>query len=69
VPTTATSLIAPAREVETSTAEEERRFHNYVGHKIPWWVRAMWIVFWMFAIWYMIRNFLPALDIEVISSP
>ena len=30
----------------------EHRFHDYVGNDIPWYVRAIWIGFWIFAVVY-----------------
>ena len=59
----------PRAELELTTAEDESRFHNYVGHQIPWYVRLIWIVFWCFAAWYVIRLLLPALDAELLSPP
>ena len=54
---------------ETGTAEEEGRFHNYMGNDIPWYVRLMWIAFWIFAIYYMFRYFMPAIQIEIDAPP
>jgi len=54
---------------ETGTAMEEGRFLNYVGHQIPWYVRALWLIFWIGSAWYVIRWLLPALQGELLSSP
>jgi hypothetical protein len=56
-------------EVPTTTAVEEGHFLNYVGHQIPWYVRLIWILFWCFSIWYVIRLLLPALNTELLSPP
>ena len=52
-----------------TTPEAENRFHDYVGNAIPWYVRAIWIGFWIFAITYMIRFVLPAMQLELIQKP
>lgn len=43
---------------ETSPAEE-RQFHTYVTHRIPWYVRAMWVCFWIGMIWYLVKFAIP----------
>ena len=69
--TPATSQPAPATAApyENSTPEEEGRFHNYVGHQIPWYVRLLWLLFWIASAWYVVRLLLPALDSELLSPP
>ena len=52
-------------EVENATAEDEGRYHKYVGSKIPWFVHMIWIIFWCFAAWYVIGLLLPALRTEL----
>jgi hypothetical protein len=42
-----------------STPQEERQFHTYRTHRIPWYIRAMWIVFWIGAIWYLLALAVP----------
>ncbi|MFO0950299.1 MAG: hypothetical protein U0835_03945 [Isosphaeraceae bacterium] len=66
-PVTASTTAPPG--VEQTSAEEEGRFHNYVGHDIPWYVRLAWILFWVLSAWYVIRLLLPALDTELLSPP
>ena len=56
-------------EVETKSAAEEHRFHHYTGNDIPWYVRLMWVLFWIFAVYYTIRYFLPAIQVEMLSPP
>jgi hypothetical protein len=58
----------PTSDLET-TAEVEGRYHNYVGHQIPWYLRLLWVLFWCFSAWYIIRLLLPALDSELLSPP
>ena len=54
---------------EQTTPEQDHVWHFYQGNEIPWYVRAIWIGFWIFAIWYVIQNLFPALQIELISPP
>jgi hypothetical protein len=67
--TTTSTTPAPRAELELTTAEDDSRYHNYVGHQIPWYVRLNWIIFWCFAAWYVIRLLLPALDTELLAPP
>jgi hypothetical protein len=59
-------LAAPAHP---NSAETESRFHTYSSHVIPWYVRLMWLVFWVFAIGYVIKNFIPAIQLELLTPP
>ena len=59
----------PLVPYETASAPEEGRFHNYVGHQIPWAVRLLWVLFWSASAWYVIKWLLPALQTELISPP
>jgi hypothetical protein len=54
---------------EETSAEVEHQHHDYVGNDIPWYVRAIWIGFWIFAIAYTIRYLFPALQVELIQRP
>jgi hypothetical protein len=54
---------------ENTPAEIEHQHHSYVGNTIPWYVRAIWIGFWIFAIVYTIRYLFPALQIELFERP
>ena len=40
-------------------AHEEQRYHTYVTHHIPWYVRAAWIAFWVGMIWYLLAYAVP----------
>lgn len=59
-------MIAESKE---GAPQQELKFHTYVSHVIPWYVRLMWLVFWIFAIGYAVANFLPAIQRELISPP
>jgi hypothetical protein len=54
---------------ESGTPEQESRFHTYAGNVIPWYVRLIWLAFWIFAIGYVISNFLPAIQSELLAPP
>ncbi|MGI9178447.1 MAG: hypothetical protein ACR2IT_11415 [Pirellulales bacterium] len=53
----------------TGAPESEHRYHDYIGNAIPWYIRAIWIGFWIFAVVYTIRYLLPAMQIELIQRP
>jgi hypothetical protein len=39
---------------------KDKEYHTYTTHRIPWYVRVMWILFWIGLMWYMIRFAFPA---------
>ncbi len=43
-----------------STPQSESNYHTYTTHRIPWWIRGIWIGFWVYAIGYFIVNLIPA---------
>jgi hypothetical protein len=53
---------------EPTTPENDQRFHDYVGNAIPWYVRAIWIGFWIFAVAYTIIYLFPALRVELFQQ-
>lgn len=56
-------------DAQRTTPEADNRFHDYTGNAIPWYVRAIWIGFWIFAVTYTIRFLLPAMQVELIQKP
>ncbi len=54
---------------EESTAEVEHRFHHYTSSRIPWYVRLLWVMFWIFAVYYTLQYLFPELRIELTSPP
>jgi hypothetical protein len=54
--------------VEKATPEAEGRFHQYRGNDIPWYVRVMWLGFWILAVVYTIRLLFPALRLELFQQ-
>jgi hypothetical protein len=55
--------------VEKTTAKEESRWHSYVGNRIPWYVRFIWLLFWVYAVYYTIAYLFPALQVEIVTPP
>jgi len=49
----------PATPSPTVPQSDDGQFHTYHTHHIPWYVRAMWIGFWIGAIWYVVRYAIP----------
>jgi hypothetical protein len=54
---------------EPGSAEEEGQFHTYVGNRIPWYVRLIWLCFWVFAVYYVIAYLFPDLRTEILAPP
>ncbi len=46
-------------DTQREAAAEDKRFHTYNTHHIPWYVRVLWICFWIGAIWYIIAYAIP----------
>lgn len=42
------------------SALDEGAFHTYTTHHIPWWVRLLWIGFWVGLVWYLVKFAMPA---------
>lgn len=55
--------------IEMSSPEMENRFHTYVGNRIPWYVRLIWLLFWVFAVYYVLRYLFPDLQAEIFNPP
>ena len=60
---------SPRKAVPQSTPHQEHRYHSYSGTRIPWYVRLIWIGFWVFAIYYVITYLIPDLQTEVLNPP
>jgi hypothetical protein len=46
-------------DYQETPAREDKQYHTYVTHRIPWYVRAMWICFWVGTIWYLVKYAIP----------
>jgi hypothetical protein len=54
---------------EQPTPEQEHVYHYYRGNEIPWYVRAIWLCFWIGTVYYIIRYFFPAMQVELVLPP
>ena len=54
---------------EQSTPEQDHVYHYYRGNEIPWYVRAIWVGFWIGTVYYIIRYFFPAMQVELVLPP
>lgn len=54
---------------EQPTPEQEHVYHYYRGNEIPWYVRAIWLGFWIGTVYYVIRYFFPAMQVELVLPP
>ena len=59
----------PSEPVPQTTPSAENRFHSYTGNRIPWYVRLIWVGFWVFAIYYVISYLFPDLQTEIVNPP
>lgn len=61
---------APAdAQLPADSAEHEHRYHSYVGSRIPWYVRLIWVLYWVFVVYYTIAYLLPKLQVEIGNPP
>lgn len=56
-------------QLDPNSAVAENRFHTYVGNRIPWYVRLIWLCFWVFAVYYVITYLFPDLQTEILNPP
>ena len=61
--------VTNSESVEQPDPKTEHSFHHYRGNVIPWYVRMIWIGFWIFTVYYIIKYFFPAMQVELISPP
>lgn len=52
-------------DIKKTPIESDDQYHHYRGNVIPWFVRLMWLGFWVFAITYTIRFLFPAIQTEL----
>jgi hypothetical protein len=60
---------SPVNSVESTSAENEHKFHHYKGNAIPWYVRLLWLCFWVFVVAYAILYLFPAAQVEISNPP
>jgi hypothetical protein len=56
-------------EPENTPPEQENKNLRYVGHTIPWFVRLLWLGFWILAVAYLLVYFVPAIRQEILTPP
>ena len=54
---------------DEGSVKSEHQFHRYVGNRIPWYVRLIWVGFWCFVVYYAVTYLFPALQLEVLDRP
>lgn len=47
-------------DVSNTNVDQEKRCHNYATHRIPWFIRIIWVCFWIGLFWYLVRNAIPS---------
>jgi len=52
--------------LDPHSPQAEHRHHAYVTNRIPWYVRAVWIFFWVFAVYYTVTYLFPTLRNELV---
>jgi hypothetical protein len=50
--------------IDNTAPDQELQHHTYRSSVIPWYVRGIWLLFWIFVIYYSITYFLPAIQSE-----
>ncbi len=55
-------------DYERSAIEVDDSYHHYTGNRIPWYVRLIWIGFWVFAIAYTLQFLFPAIQRELFGQ-
>jgi hypothetical protein len=63
------SPIIKRDQTDPNSAVAESRYHTYVGNRIPWYVRLIWLCFWVFAVYYVITYLFPDLQAEILNPP
>ena len=61
------TLLGGAVPFDKTTPQEEHVYHHYTGNAIPWFVRLIWILFWCYAITYVVVWLLPSLQSELLA--
>jgi hypothetical protein len=62
-------VVGGAVPFDKSSPEQENTYHAYTGNAVPWFIRGIWIVFWIYAITYVVLWLLPALQTELLTPP
>jgi hypothetical protein len=49
--------------------QAESEYHDYVTNRIPWYVRLVWVGFWIFAAYYTVTYLFPDLQAQKFLGP
>jgi hypothetical protein len=52
---------------DETSPQAEHRYHFYADHVIPWYVRLIWLGFWIFVIYYTVKYMFPAMQVELLE--
>lgn len=52
---------------DESSPQAEHRYHFYADHVIPWYMRLIWLGFWIFVIYYTVKYMFPAMQVELLA--
>jgi hypothetical protein len=55
-------------EIPDHSAEVDNQYHMYRGNEIPWYVRVMWLGFWVLTAVYVVRYMFPAIQSELFNK-
>ena len=55
-------------DADRTPIEVDDRYHHYTGNRIPWYVRLMWLGFWIIAVTYVVRFLFPAIRSELFQQ-
>lgn len=55
--------------VDDRSPQAEHVHHRYVGNRIPWYVRLIWLLFWIFAVYYAVTYLIPYMQRELLAPP
>ncbi|MCA9035809.1 MAG: hypothetical protein KDA91_11805 [Planctomycetaceae bacterium] len=61
--------VSQAAVADPDSPEAEHVYHHYRGNVIPWYVRMIWVGFWIGSVYYIIKYFFPAMQVELVLPP
>jgi hypothetical protein len=56
-------------DATAGSPQAEGSFHTYHSSRIPWYVRLLWLAFWVFAVAYTVKYLFPGLQSELLAPP
>ena len=57
------------QSLDPHSPRAEHQHHAYRTNSIPWYVRVMWIGFWVFTVYYTVEYLFPNLQKELVIPP